>query len=101
MTLRDAKRICDAQESCYANCPLYCYEKMGCVLVGRTPNNYDIIAIEKACSKWLKEHPEPIFPTYYSWLISEGVYDYGERISPEFAKKYGVKPIENASNVVE
>ena len=101
MTLRDAKRICDGHEIC-ETCPLYCYEKMGCVLAGLTPNNYDIVGVEKACSKWLKEHPEPIYPTYYNWLASEGVMNcLGDRISPEFAEKYGVKPIEDASNVIK
>ena len=100
MTLRDAKRICTAQEIC-DECPLYCYEKMACVLTIKPPVGYDILGIEKECSKWLKEHPEPIYPTYYNWLTSEGVYDFGARISPEFAEKYGVKPIEDASNVVE
>lgn len=100
MTLRDAKRICEAHERC-EECPLYCYEKIGCVLVGQTPNSYDIIGVEKACSEWLKEHPEPIYPTYYNWLTSEGVYDFGARISPEFAEKYGVKPIEDVSNVIK
>lgn len=90
MTLRDAKRICNDYEIC-ETCPLYNYEKIV----------YDVAYIEKECSKWLKEHPEPIYPTYYNWLTSEGVYDFGAMISPEFAEKYGVKPIENASNVVE
>lgn len=101
MTLSDAKRICNAHELC-EECPLCYYEKLACVLAIKPPIDYDILGIEKKCSKWLKEHPEPIYPTYYNWLTSEGVINcLGDRISPEFAEKYGIKPIEDASNVVE
>ena len=93
MTLRDAKRICDAHGICEM-CPLYCYEEARCVLCNNMPKHYDIAGIYKSCDKWLKEHPEPIYPTYYNWLTSEGVYDFGEMILPEFAEKYGIKPIE-------
>ena len=92
MTLSDAKRLCKAHELC-ETCPLYYEEQTACVLTIKPPIDYDILGIKKACSKWLKEHPEPIYPTYYNWLTSEGVYDYGARISPEFAEKYGIKPM--------
>lgn len=91
MTLNDAKRICAAYHEC-DDCP---FRLQGmCVLKDLIPSDWDISEVRKAAEKWLKEHPGPIYPTYYNWLVSEGVYDFGERISAEFAEKYGIEPIE-------
>lgn len=93
MTLKDAKRICKDNRVCI-ECPLYSDTYHMCVIKNRVPQDYDLDAIDSHVRQWLKEHPEPVYPTYYNWLTGEGVYDFGERISEEFAEKHNIKPIE-------
>lgn len=94
MTLKDAKRICKAHSPTCASCPFTISEGHVCVLRNYLPEDWDIQKVKSNVEKWLKEHPEPVYPTYYNWLTGEGVYDFGERISEEFAEKHNIKPIE-------
>ena len=62
---------------------------------------------EKTVMSWAAEHPEPVYPTWWSWLINEGVIEKGstyagafdqlktKSIPADIAQKLGIEPKED------
>jgi len=60
-------------------------------------------AIENAVVAWAKEHPEPVYPTWFEWLKSVGALPMEQTmchrgleqpIPADIAKKLGIEPKE-------
>lgn len=52
---------------------------------------------ERRVMEWAEAHPEPVYPTWKTWLISEWVANtpkIDEPIPADIAKKLGIKPKE-------
>ena len=66
----------------------------------------DVESIAREVEKWAAEHPEPVYPTWWSWLINEGVIEKGSTytgafdqlkttsIPADIAQKLGIEPKE-------
>ena len=66
----------------------------------------DVESIAREVEKWAAEHPEPVYPTWWSWLINEGVIEKGstytgafdqlktKSIPADIAQKLGIEPKE-------
>ena len=52
----------------------------------------DAKLVEEIVMKWDAEHPEPVYPTWWSWLINEGVIEKGSTYTEAF-KQLKMKPI--------
>lgn len=63
--MRQAKRLCEAQdgETPCDECPItdYCMGKL--YVIGKYA-----VPIEEYVTKWAKEHPEPVYPTWGEWF---------------------------------
>lgn len=67
------------------------------------------IVTEKTVMAWAAEHPEPVYPTWWSWLINEGVIEKGSTykgaidqltmhtIPADIAQKLGIEPKEDGT----
>lgn len=61
-----------------------------------------VAQIEQIVTAWAAEHPEPVYPTWYRWLIMMGAVgsvedlfsDLQRPIPADIAEKLGVKPKE-------
>ena len=103
-TMKDWMRMC---EHCDRN------EKIGCVVNGsvcagfrKMIDEIDLEVVEAKVTVWAAEHPEPVYPTWWSWLINEGVIEKGstytgafdqlktKSIPADIAEKLGVEPKE-------
>lgn len=99
-------RMCKAYSQC-EGCKLNAYDELGykysCHENG-IPCNID--RVELVVMAWAAEHPEPVYPTWWSWLINEGVIEKGSTykgaidqltmhtIPDDIAQKLGIKPME-------
>lgn len=76
-TMKDWKRMCI---SCQPNCEKCGLFEMGC----DTANMMDEpVRAEKMIAKWVEEHPEPVYPTWYEWLTSIGAVT--RKVKPDVA----------------
>ena len=102
--VRQFRRMCETQ-GC-DGCPMYPACNIGqCRKIAfQRPNEF-----EAKVMKWAQEHPEPIYPTWGEWFVSEGLlpdewdsltsaYVYCVQnllqspISADSAQKLGIKP---------
>lgn len=96
--LRQFDRMCKANAGCF-NCPLHKPDGVsdGCS-IGAFVNDSE--RIEREVMKWAAEHPEPVYPTVYEWLVSIGLLgsdmwamsDLYKPIPAEIAEKLGIQP---------
>jgi len=101
--MRQWRRMCAAFKEC-EECPQYreyqCYNT-----VKRVFQCGDIESLENNVMKWAAEHPEPVYPTWEEWLITQGVIKENptggvgwpmpklvERIPADIAQKLGIEP---------
>lgn len=83
--------ICDLRLFCPSKTFLSKYVKSG-----RTEK------LEEMVMKWAAEHPEPVYPTWYRWLIMMGAVgsvedlfsDLQRPIPADIAEKLGIEPKE-------
>ena len=58
----------------------------------------DVESIAQEVEKWAAEHPEPVYPTWGTWLAEKFGYDLREimynPIPADIAEKLGIKPKE-------
>lgn len=100
-TMKDWRRMCKSYTQCGA-CPLYKYDPGKC---GRAVEhteqlldklNYSIV--EDTVNKWAAEHPEPVYPTWGTWLAEKYDFDLREimyaPIPADIAQKLGIEPKE-------
>lgn len=107
-TMKDWRRMCMAMEklrpddSC-CGCSL---EGCGCPAIYEEDSSHvDYADVEKNVTAWAAEHPEPQYPTWEEWLITQGVIKENpnggvgwpmpklfEHIPADIAQKLGVKP---------
>lgn len=85
--------ICDLRPFCPSKALLECYAK-----------SWRVERLEKMVMEWAAEHPEPVYPTWEEWLITQGVIKENpngvgrpmpklfERIPPDIAQKLGIEP---------
>lgn len=111
-TMKDWRRMCKhysdermktGQHSCAAMCPLGRNTACGYIEMA---TNMDIEDMAKEVAKWAAQHPEPVYPTWWSWLINEGVIEKGstytgafdqlktKHIPADIAGKLGIEPKE-------
>lgn len=76
-----------------SGCPLvheHCYHEV--------PYGMDISIIESKVMAWAAEHPEPVYPTWGTWLSEKYDYDLREimytPIPADIAQKLGLQPKE-------
>ena len=79
-------------------------EGYGCPAIYEDNSNVYYADVEKNVTAWAAEHPEPVYPTWWSWLINEGVIEKGstytgafdqlktKSIPADIAEKLGIKP---------
>ena len=103
--MRNWKRMCkhywkgDMDVDCSMECPLY---GVWCPLMDiaiKDVSQIETDRLESAVTAWAEEHPEPEYPTWYSWiskLAGGAVVDYaflGQSIPTDIAEKYGIAPL--------
>lgn len=83
-----------------------CEENVLSVYPLETYDDALIADIERNVMQWAADHPEPVYPTWWSWLINEGVIEKGstytgafdqlktKSIRADIAEKLGLKPKE-------
>ncbi len=83
-----------------------CEENVLSVYPLETYDDALIADIERNVMQWAADHPEPVYPTWWSWLINEGVIEKGstytgafdqlktKSIPADIAEKLGLKPKE-------
>lgn len=111
--MRQWQRLCETRSRQYGDddsktcdeCPL---TKAGitCGGIFETPTDTDWDACENAIMTWAAAHTEPVYPTWWSWLINEGVIEKGstytgafdqlktKSIPADIAEKLGIEPKE-------
>lgn len=86
-------RMCCYYEDCSDGCPLN--GSKYCMVLNAEVNKKEIAKVEKSILEWAKEHPEPIYPTWYEWLCSIGAWNKaGDPIPANIAVKLGIRPKE-------
>lgn len=72
--IKQMKRMCAHFGPTCNGCPLW-LEKGTDEFCGEEPNNIhsDPALVEAAVMQWSAENPEPVYPTWIDWLMSEGV----------------------------
>jgi hypothetical protein len=108
-TMKYWKRMCNAmgQEDEYTACDKCDLRDYGCpAIYEKECDSADWNHVEKVVAKWAAEHPEPVYPTWWSWLINEGVIEKGSTYTGAFdqlktksipagiAQKLGIEPKE-------
>ena len=108
-TMRDWRRMCKAmgQDDEYNACQQCELEYCGCpAIYDKECDGADWGLVENLVTAWAKENPEPVYPTWWSWLINEGVIEKGstytgafdqlktKSIPADIAEKLGVEPKE-------
>lgn len=106
--LRQFDRMCKTNAGCF-NCPLHMPDGVSdeCS-IGAFANNPE--RIERKVMTWAAEHPEPVYPTWFDYLLSigaipksapaGGVYQWivesikHNQIPEETAQKLGLEPKE-------
>ena len=75
-TMKDWRRMCDKyttnDDDCCVGCPVVDYHKCGCGAIFEM-DDVDWERYEKAIDKWAEENPEPIYPSWATWLVDQGV----------------------------
>ena len=78
-TMKDWRRMCkhysdesmkNGQLSCADMCPLGTNTACGVI---EDATDRDIEVMVKEVAKWAAEHPEPVYPNWIDWLMSESV----------------------------
>lgn len=102
--IRQFKRMCR-----YTNysrlpqdCPLYCKGR-GCNISHCRMLAFEDKKFANVVMAWAAEHPEPIYPTWYRWLIMMGAVGSVEDLFSELqrpipadiAQKLGIEPKED------
>lgn len=98
-------RMCKyMNQDCYErNCPL-AYKNF-CTKPVHSYTAEDIQEAEEIITKWVAEHPEPEYPTWYEWLSTTSfiekvrcgsgtykTYNWKEPIPADIAEKLGIEP---------
>lgn len=92
------RRMCDwltgeyGDDSCL-HCPVYeCSEEYnGCdAIFTKWAETMDWAKFEEIIAKWVAEHPEPVYPTWYDWLAGHGL-DPDDPIPADIAQKLGIE----------
>ena len=91
-TMNDWKRMCLSYKSC-SDCPMMDEDGCAHVLCSEGGIQSAVPEIQEAViEKWAAEHPEPVYPTWWSWLINEGVIEKGSTYTGAF-DQLKTKPI--------
>lgn len=97
-TMKDWRRMCQFMNKEYGNsscdnCPLG-----GCSAVYEMCGKENFTNMERDISAWAAEHPEPVYPTWGTWLGTKYDYDLREilytPIPADTAEKLGLQPKE-------
>ena len=105
--IKQMKRMCNHLSPTCNGCKL-CVEKGTNAICGEEPKDIrsDPALVEAVVMAWAEEHPEPVYPTWWSWLINEGVIANGSTytgaidqlkmhpIPVDIAEKLGIEPKE-------
>ena len=84
------RRMCEAHRC--SKCPLN--YAVCCVSDPYLRTDVDIETLEELITNW-EEHPEPVYPTWFEWLCSIGVWNKAsDPIPANIAQKLGIKPKE-------
>ena len=88
--MRQWSRMCEMHDDGCASCDIYvdCGAKYP-----ESRTGLNIKRIEDTVMDWTKEHPEPVYPTWYDWLDQMNL-DPSDHIPIYIAKKLGLKPKE-------
>ena len=83
-----------------------CNLKGSCDIDPDSRTDDDIRKIDTKVKIWAAENPEPVYPTWWTWLINEGVIEKGstytgafdqlkmKSIPADMAEKLGIEPKE-------
>ena len=106
-TMKDWRRMCQRMEKMVGDrscdiCPLG-----GCNAIYEDDGDTDYAEIVEKVATWAAEHPEPSYPTWGEWLMSNGVISglsprgaidaLGNLKTPipaDIAQKFGIEPKE-------
>ena len=106
--MKDWRRMCKAQDDtiCGAcsSCPMGDDGKSCTAVYEDEFEAVDFAHIEQTVTEWAAENPEPVYPTWWTWLINEGVIEKGstytgafdqlkmKSIPADIAEKLGIEP---------
>lgn len=109
-TMKDWRRMCktfttDDDESCCEGCPIMALaiDEHGCdAIFSEWADKADWEEVEDVIETWAAEHPEPVYPSWYRWLIMMGAIgsvedlfsDLQREIPADIAQKLGLQPKE-------
>ena len=101
--IKEFKRMCRYYSGEKNECPLYC-KGHGCNISHCRMLAFDDAKFQNVITKWVAEHPKPVYPTWIEYLCNIGVLQRGmqmievghilakTRITEDIAKKLGVEP---------
>ena len=102
-TMKNWRRMCQHMEKIVGDrscdiCPLG-----GCNAIYEDDGNTDYAEIREKVASWAAEHPEPVYPTVYEWLVSIGLLgsdmwsasDLQKPIPADIAQKLRIEPKED------
>ena len=101
--MKQMKRMCAHLSPTCNGCKL-CLGKGTDEFCGEAPRDIlsDPALVEAAVMSWAAEHPEPVYPSWYRWLIMMGAIgsvedlfsDLQREIPADIAQKLGIEPKE-------
>ena len=107
---KELERMCNTYNAVSGTCgtdecPLYCEDLCYAQAMVHVHGD-DACNLEKVVMSWAAEHPEPVYPTWWEYLIRFGITgmnqpDYSViyklknwRVSADIAQKLGIEPKE-------
>ena len=103
--MNQKRRMCNSYALCSMGCPLkdidFCNKNSG------EKTNADFPEVERRTMAWAAEHPEPVYPTWWEYLIRFGVTGMNQpdhsviyklknwRVPADIAEKPGLEPKED------
>lgn len=98
--MKDWRRMCMAMEKLHPNdaCAGCRLEGYGCPAIYEDNSHVDYSDVERKVTAWAAEHPEPVYPTWYEFLV-ERYHKAWEAIGcdsipADIAEKLGIEPKE-------
>ena len=93
------RRMCRDGSKDYACAYCKMYSSIDESVCRGIPNEDDAKVIESFVMSWAAEHPEPVYPTWGTWLADKYDFDLREimytPIPADIAQKLGIEPKED------
>lgn len=115
--MKQWRRMCDKHQCADKQCGAVTYDLICPITISHNGYPCDsgfvdcspesMAQVEQIVMEWAAEHPEPVYPTVYEWLVSIGLLgsdmwsvssDIQKPIPADIAQKLGIEPKEDDEN---